>query len=144
MCYFWEGVVQNLIGTSIGVFIGFGLEVLLQKCTEKKAKQAKFKKVMKAINDELEEIYGYLKSVDESAELAHRIQTPSWDSSLYSAMFLDAMSLDMIGSPKYNDYIGAYSSIKAINDCIGNEKMEQIPELLEGFFDNIEKLDIER
>ena len=133
---FWEGVLQSSIGAFVGAFVGFGFAIVLQRLVEKKHQKAIFKKVINAIDDELKSIYNELKECNGTSD--YKIQTPSWDSSLYSAMFLD-----MIDSPKYNDYIGAYSLIKVINDCKGIEKAEnKIPDLLESLYENIEKLEV--
>ena len=137
MC-FGEGVLQNVIGAFVGAFCGFGLAIVLQRSAERRNQKMQFRKVINAIDDELRAIYTELKEEKGEIVLDYKIQTPSWDSSLYSAMFLE-----LIDSSKYNDYIGTYSLIKVINDCKGNKETEgKIQGLLQNLFESIEKLKI--
>jgi hypothetical protein len=115
------GSLQNVIGA----FVGFGLALYLQKWSEKKvekkenskaikAKEEIISKVIKVIEEELNDISD---SIDEylkaNRPIKERVQTPSWDSLIYSSIFLE-----LFNHPEYDIFISIYSTIKRYNDKI--------------------------
>lgn len=121
MCDFALGTLQNVIGA----FVGFGLAIYLQKWSEKNAEK---KEILKAINDKKEIISKAIKVIEEELSditesideylksnkpIKERIQTPSWDSLIYSSIFLE-----LFNQPEYDTFISIYSTIKRYNDKI--------------------------
>ena len=135
MCDFILGTLQSVIGA----FVGFGLAIYLQKWSEKKAEKKENLKAIKAKEEIIskvikvieEELSDFSNSIDEylkaNRPIKERIQTPSWDSLIYSSIFFE-----LFNHPKYDTYISIYSAIKRYNDKILVSNDSELLKLMKG------------
>jgi len=110
-----EMIMQFLLGminSAIGAFFGFLLALYLQNRSHKRAKKNKLYLVIENIKSELSDIsFDLQKCLEKNQPLKSKIQTPSWESILYSGIILE-----LIEEPIYTHAIQAYSLINHHNE----------------------------
>lgn len=105
-------VLISAIGSAAGAFLGFIGALYIQNSADKRTKKNRDALVLRNIKDEISDIALSLsKYLEKDTLLNYNIQTPNWDTALYSGAILE-----FIENPVYTQTINIYSLIEHFND----------------------------